>query len=204
MEGIIFLWVAWGLWIYTTFIMEKNEKGRFLFSFYLLCLICLFPYRFSILSYEVHADYLFLALLAFIYMRRLGLRQKLYMLICILTIAMSYAGVGLVAIYDPVLMIIDPYVIAALLSMSLGFIFYSSINKMRNLFLSVISGTLTGEIFLSVTLHNIGFSKMIGDYLYMDTAAYMALMTITWKAVHSLNALMSSKLSSNKGEIKNI
>jgi hypothetical protein len=204
MEGIIFLWVAWGLWTYTTFIMEKNENGRFLYSFYLLCLICLFPYELTIFSYEVHAGYLFLAFLAFIYMRHLGLRQKLYMLICILTIAMSYAGVGLIAIYDPVLMIIDPHLIAALLSMSLGFIFYTSIKKIGTLFLAVMSGTLTGEILLSVTLHNIGFSKMIGDYLYMDTAAYMALMTIAWEAVHSLNALMSSKLSSNKGEIKNI
>jgi hypothetical protein len=204
MEGIIFLWVVWGLWIYMTFIMEKNEKGRFLYSFYLLCLICLFPYGFTIFSYEVHAAYLFLVLLSFVHLRHLGLRKKLYMLICILTIAMSYAGVGLIAIYDPVLMIIDPYLIAALLSMSLGFIFYSSIIKIRSLFLAVISGTMAGEIFLSVSLHTIGFSDAIGDYLYLDAASYMTLITIAWKAVHSLNALMSSKLSSNKGEIKNI
>ncbi|XXM74161.1 YphA family membrane protein [Lysinibacillus sphaericus] len=203
MEGIIFLWVAWGLWIYTTFIMEKKE-GRFLFSFYLLCLICLFPYGFTVFTYEVHTAYLFLALLAFVHLRHLGLRQKLYMLICILTIAMSYAGVGLIAIYDPVLMIVDPYVIAAFLSTSLGFIFYSSIIKIRILFLAVISGTMAGEIFLSVSLHTIGFRDAIGDYLYLDAAAYMTLITIAWKAVHSLNELMSSKLSSNKGEIRNI
>jgi hypothetical protein len=204
MEGIIFLWVAWGLWIYATFIMERNGKGRLIYSFYLLSLICLFPYRFTLFTYEVSAAYLFLMLLSFIHMRYLGLRQKLYMLICMLTIAMSYAGVGLIAIYDPVLMIIDSHLIAALLSMSLGFIFYSSFNKIRNLFLAVISGTMAGEIFLSVTLHAIGFSDAIGDYIYLDTAAYLVLMTIVWNAVHSLNALISSKLSSNKGEIKNI
>jgi hypothetical protein len=204
MEGIVFLWVAWGLWIYTTFMMGKNVKGRFAYSFYLLCMICLFPYRLTLFSHEVYATYVFLVFLTFIYIRPLGLRQKLYMLMGILTIAMSYAGLGLIAIYDPVLMIIEPHVIAALLSMSLGFIFYSSIKKIKILFLTVLAGTMAGDVLLNVTLNKIGFVESIGNHLYLDMTAYMALITLSLKAIQVLNVLMSSKLSPNKGEFKNI
>ncbi|MGR3764847.1 YphA family membrane protein [Rossellomorea sp. NS-SX7] len=204
MEGIFFLWVAWGLWIYTTFMMRRNDRNRFTYSFILLCMICLFPYHVTLFSYEVYAAYIFLVVLTFIYIRLFGLRQKLYMLICILTIAMSYAGVGMIAIYDPVLMIIEPQVIAALLSMSLGFIFYSSIKKINVMFLSVLAGTMAGEVLLTVTLNKIGFGESVGDHLFLDMTACMALITITWKVIHALNALMSSKLSPNKGEIKNL
>lgn len=204
MEGILFLWVSWGLWIYTTFMMGKNEKGRFRYSFILLCMICLFPYHVTLFSYEVYATYIFLVVLTFIYIRLLGLRQKLYMLICILTVAMSYAGIGLIAIYDPVLMIIESHLISALLSMSIGFIFYSSIKKIEILFLAVLAGTMAGEVLLNVTLNKIGFGESIGSHLYLDMTACMALVTITWKIIHAMNGLMSSKLSPNKGEIKNL
>jgi hypothetical protein len=204
MEGIIFLWVAWGLWIYTTFIMQKKTNGRFTYSFLLLCLISLFPYSFTIFSYEVYAAFVFMAVLALFYIRALGLRQKLYMLIGLLTIAMSYAGIGMIGIYDPVLMIIDPQLVAALLSVSLGFLFYSSLEKVKMLFLTVLSGGMTGDVLLAVTLNKIGFVESIGNHSFLDNAGYMVLLTMGWRLFHEVNALMNNKISPKKGEVKSI
>jgi hypothetical protein len=204
MDGLIFLWVAWGVWIYTTFIMRKCADGRFKYSFLLLCMICLFPYRFTIFSYEVNAVFVFMVVLTFIYIRALGLRQKLYMLIGLLTIAMSYAGIGMIAIYDPVLMIIDPHLVTALLSVSLGFLFYSTLKKIKMLFLTVVSGGMAGDVLLSVTLNKIGFVETIGDYGFLDKVAYMVLLTLGWRLYHELNALMNNKISPKKGEVKSI
>ncbi|NQD66782.1 hypothetical protein HP456_12710 [Bacillus haikouensis] len=204
MEGIIFLWVAWGIWVYTTFIMRKSANGRFKYSFLLLCMICLFPHWFTIFSYEVNAAFGLMALLTFIYIRALGLRQKLYMLIALLTIAMSYAGIGMIAIYDPVLMIIDPQLVAALLSVSLGFLFYSSLEKIRMLFITVMGGCITGDVLLAITLNKIGFVESIGNHGFLDNVAYMVLLTLGWRLFLVLNALMNNKISPKKGEVKSI
>ncbi|MCA1054654.1 hypothetical protein LCM10_06615 [Rossellomorea aquimaris] len=204
MDGFLFLWVAWALWIYMTFIMGKHTKGRFMYSFIVLSMICLFPYHITIHSYVVHLTTLLLAMIAILHIRNDGLRKKLYMLVCAMTIGMSYAGVGMIAIYDPVLMIIDSHMITAFLSMSIGFLFYGRIDQLRSMFLSVLVGSLMGEMMLSISLSKIGFVQIIGGPVYLDILAYMILTTLAWKFIHSLNSMMGIKLSPNKGEIKNI
>ena len=53
MDGILYLWLLWGMWVYTTFLLRKTHPDRFRYSFLYLLLICVFPYGMMVGSVEV-------------------------------------------------------------------------------------------------------------------------------------------------------
>ncbi len=204
MDGILYLWLLWGMWIYTTFIMGKNSHNRFRYSFLLLILICLFPYGMKIPSMEISISIAMLTVICFLKIRKYNLWVKLYLFISTLTLGMFYAGLELVAIYDPVLMFMDTNLIVAATFVIVSFLFYSSGSQYKIQFISIILGSIIGEFLLTIALRHAGIFYSAGNYEFLDYLSItMGLMLIV-TAFRNLNQIVTFKLPTNKGEMKNL
>jgi hypothetical protein len=202
-DGILYLWLLWGIWIYTTFMMNKAHPYRFRYSFMCLVLLCVFPYGIKVGSVEVAAPVFIIGLICIHYLRILSLREKLYMFVAILTMGMLYAGIGLVAIYDPVLMFIDRNLIIALSLAFLGVLFYGSSSYVLRM-IAIAGSSIVGEVFLSIPLKKVGFFYPIGGPVYLDVLAISTGILLSIKLFGEINQLFNVKVQSNKGEMKNL
>ncbi|MFI8576837.1 hypothetical protein ACIGEL_14100 [Rossellomorea aquimaris] len=202
-DGILYLWLIWGIWIFTTFMMNKAHRYRFHYSFICLVLICVFPYGLKVSYVEVAVPVIVLGLICIHYIRILSLKDKLYMLVAILAMGMLYAGIGLVAIYDPVLMFLDRDLIMALSLAFLSILFYTSSSFMRRM-IAIAGSSIVGEVFMSIPLKNIGFLYPIGGPVYLDVLAISTGILLAIKLFEEINQLFNIKVQTNKGEMKNL
>ncbi|RBP02295.1 hypothetical protein [Rossellomorea aquimaris] len=202
-DGILYLWLIWGIWIFTTFMMNKAHPYRFHYSFICLVLICVFPYGLKVSSVKVAVPVIVLGLICIHYIRILSLKDKLYMLVAILAMGMLYAGIGLVAIYDPVLMFLDRDLIMALSLAFLSILFYTSSSFMLRM-IAIAGSSIVGEVFMSIPLKNIGFLYPIGGPVYLDVLAISTGILLAIKLLEEINQLFNIKVQTNKGEMKNL
>jgi hypothetical protein len=202
-DGILYLWLIWGIWIFTTFMMNKAHPYRFHYSFICLVLLCVFPYGLKVGSVEVAVPVFVLGLICIHYIRIYSLKEKLYMLVAILAMGMLYAGIGLVAIYDPVLMFIDRNLIMALSLAFLSIFFYNASSYLFRM-IAVAGSSIVGEVFMSIPLKNVGFFYPIGGPVYLDVLAISIGILLAVKLFEEINQLFNIKVQTNKGEMKNL
>ena len=204
MDGVLYLWLLWGMWIYTTFLLRKSHPHRFRFSFICLLLICVFPYGMKIGPIEVTLPIIALALICILYIRKLSLKQKLYMLVAVVTMGMLYAGIGLLSIYDPVLMFMDREYLISLTFVLVSILFYSHSSLYFLRFIAIGGSSVIGEFFLGIPLYNVGFSYSIGGHPYLDILALSIGLMLSLKAIGEFNQFVHIKTQTNKGEMKNL
>ncbi|BCB04546.1 YphA family membrane protein [Bacillus sp. KH172YL63] len=204
MSGILFLWLMWGIWVYTTFLLDKAHPGRFMASFLCLLLIVVYPFGVRFESLEIAVPAIVFALICFYYIRKLYVHEKMYMLIAVLTVGMFYAGIGFIAIYDPVLIPIEQRWIVAAGMVILALIFYGHPDHAKRRSVVIVMGSLIGEFFLGIPLIKIGFTYSIGGHAYLDTLAVSFGVLIALKVLGEVNLLLNFKTQSSKGEMKNL
>ncbi|MEW4287225.1 YphA family membrane protein [Rossellomorea marisflavi] len=199
MEGIYYLWILWGVWVYSTFLMKKG-RVRFWISFCTLVLVASFPYEFGMGHYRVTVPLVLIVLLALWTIRELPLRKKLYLFISLISTAMCLTGVKLVSIYDPVLVIVDPFILDVSVLIVMGFLFYSDVASGSVRYASVLLGGALGQVFIGMILTTIGFGHTIGEHKYMDAAAVSFLILVGIDGLLFINRLFNAKLQENKGD----
>ncbi|PFA70022.1 hypothetical protein CN378_01570 [Bacillus sp. AFS015802] len=204
MDGILYLWLLWGIWIYTTFLLRKSHPDRYRYAFMSLVLICVFPYGIKFGTVEVALPVIVLALICILYIRNFALREKLYMLIAVLTMGMLYAGIGCLSIYDPVLMFMNRDIIISLSFVLVSILFYSHSSLYRLRVIAILGSSVVGDIFLSIPLNKIGFSYAIGSPAYLDILALSVGLLLVIKILGELNQIVNLKSQTNKGEMRNL
>lgn len=199
MEGIFYLWILWGIWVYSTFLMKKG-RARFWISFCTLVLVASFPYEFGMGHYRVTVPLVLIVVLALWTIRELPLHKKLYLFISLISTAMCLTGVKLVSIYDPVLVIVDPFILDVSVLIIMGFLFYSDVASRNVRYASVLLGGALGQVFIGMILTTIGFGHTIGEHKYMDAAAVSFLILVGIDGLLFINRLFNAKLQENKGD----
>jgi hypothetical protein len=199
MEGIFYLWILWGVWVYSTFLMKKG-RVRFWISFCALVLVASFPYEFGMGNYRVTVPLVLIVILALWTIRELPLHKKLYLFISLISTAMCLTGVKLVSIYDPVLLIVDPFILDVSVLIVMGFLFYSDVASRNVRYASVLLGGALGQVFIGMVLTTIGFGHTIGEHKYMDAAAASFLILVGIEGLLFINRLFNAKLQENKGD----
>jgi hypothetical protein len=199
MEGIFYLWILWGVWVYSTFLMKKG-RVRFWISFCALVLVASFPYEFGMGNYRVTVPLVLIVILALWTIREMPLHKKLYLFISLISTAMCLTGVKLVSIYDPVLLIVDPFILDVSVLIVMGFLFYSDVASRNVRYASVLLGGALGQVFIGMVLTTIGFGHTIGEHKYMDAAAASFLILVGIEGLLFINRLFNAKLQENKGD----
>ncbi|KMK93614.1 hypothetical protein [Rossellomorea marisflavi] len=203
MEGIFYLWILWGVWIFSTFLMRKG-RVRFWISFFSLILIASFPFELEIGHYRVTMPLVLIVSLTLWTIRELSLRKKLYLFISLISTAMCLTGLKLVSIYDPVLMIVDPFIADVVVLIIMGFLFYGDAASRNVRYASALLGGALGQVFIGVILTAIGFGHTIGEHKYMDAAAVSFLILLGIDGLVYMNRLFNAKLQSNKGDVHHL
>ncbi|WP_026584968.1 YphA family membrane protein [Bacillus sp. J33] len=180
MEGLIFYWVSWVAWVMATFFMDRKNKKRVKFSVWLLVVIILSPYTFSIYGVEMSVAGVFLLGTFYIFTGGLKKGHKVYFLICTFIMMMAYVSFHLFELFDPVWVIFPRKWMLAIL------LFYMAIllHKKRQLRLPLILlGSIQGEVLYALILRQFSFPYVIGSLAFFDIIALSAAIAAIWSAM---------------------
>ncbi|WP_407268711.1 hypothetical protein [Radiobacillus sp. PE A8.2] len=163
MTGILFYWIAWMLWVITTFLMRKSFKRTFLAAGILI----------TILSSQLVLDFngvkvnVSIAIIFIWTIIALAKQSDWFLSIfrC-LCIVFGYIGILFWEQITPVWMIASRELILPLVGLVALWVLSSS-NHERVVIWCM--GTTTGEVLHSFILQSYGFQEVIGDMAFFDT-----------------------------------
>ncbi|MFP3722784.1 hypothetical protein SFC57_03665 [Niallia circulans] len=165
MEGSIFLFCTWCIWIITTFFMDKNNPSRTKYSIYILTAIILSPYRWEWQGISCSILLLIVLIMSFFYTGTLRWKNCIYTIISSFFMMLAYVTYELMAILDPVWVFIP----GVWLKTSILFTFLILLHK--NIFcqiLVLLIGSINGEMVLSFLIRNYQMDYSIGSMAFFD------------------------------------
>ena len=180
MEGLIFYWISWMVWIMATFFMDRNNKYRFLLSAWILFFIMLSPWTLKIFNVETGIGGLFLLVSLYIFTGRLKKLSKLYFLFCAFILMMAYVTFHLFELFDPVWVIFSRNWMLSVLLVYLAVLLQK--NRMLRLPLILLGG-IQGEVLYALILNQFSFPYTIGSLAFLDIMAISVSISAVWIAV---------------------
>lgn len=180
MEGLIFYWISWMVWIMATFFMDRNNKYRFLLSAWILFFIMLSPWTLKIFNVETGIGGLFLLVSLYIFAGRLKKLSKLYFLFCAFILMMAYVTFHLFELFDPVWVIFSRNWMLSVLLVYLAVLLQK--NRMLRLPL-ILLGSIQGEVLYALILNQFSFPYTIGSLAFLDIMAISVSISAVWIAV---------------------
>ncbi len=171
MDGGYFYFLAWMGWIITTFFMKKESIRWRMSAFILLFIVCS-QFTFSIASFSLSVNALFISIIAFGIVGIYSVWQKLYTLFSALIVAMLYTSFHLLEVYDPIWIIINR---TLMLSAALV---YASVLLHRDRLLRLCAlyiGMIQGEILVAFIFRKLHFPYELGSLLFFDSIAVSTL-----------------------------
>lgn len=189
MEGNMFYWICWMYWIYLTFILDKQNSYRFKLSASILILIILSNIHFEFFKFEIYLSGLCLLVASYSLIGREKRRTVFYHFICSFIITIAYVTFHLFEIFDPIWVIFkDDWMIAiciTVLSLLLQ-------NHLRGRLLSVISGTMQGEVLYAYILNKYSFPYTIGSFAYLDVCLLITALLAGWSCLENAGAFFGN------------
>lgn len=177
MDDLIFYWVAWLTWIWTTWIMDKN-KQRLQVALIVLLAIIISSYSIYFFDYKVNTGVLFFLFLALYLLYKESMLIQLYLHFSSITIALGYVAIYLISVYDPISLILSfNFVAAVYLLFITSFFTKSFTHRLILLFI----GTSLGEITIGVILKHLNLYNEIGmnHYLTRLTLTFIGILMFT-------------------------
>lgn len=181
MEGLIFYWISWMVWIMATFFMARTNKYRFLLSAWVLCLMIMSPLKVNILNFEIGIAVLFLLASLYVFAGRLKKLSKLYFLFCTFILMMAYVTFHLFELFDPVWVIFSREWMLSVLMVYMAVLLQK--NRMLRLPLILLGG-IQGEFLYAFILKSFSFPYTIGSLAFLDIMAISISISSLWIAVH--------------------
>ncbi|MDF2037199.1 hypothetical protein P2R12_09565 [Cytobacillus oceanisediminis] len=180
MEGLIFYWISWMVWIMATFFMDRNNKYRFLLSAWILIFIMLSPWTLKIFNVETGIAGLFLLVSLYIFAGRLKKLSKLYFLFCAFILMMAYVTFHLFELFDPVWVLFSRNWMLSVLLVYMAVLLQK--NRMLRLPLILLGG-IQGEVLYALILKQFSFPYTIGSLAFLDIMAISVSISAVWIAV---------------------
>ena len=102
MEGSMFYWVYWWFWIFCTFILKRQNPYRLKLSVFILTMIILANFHFTLAMFDLYASGFFLLFLSYAVVYKEKTKTIVYYLICSFIVTLAYVTFRLFEIFDPV------------------------------------------------------------------------------------------------------
>lgn len=173
MAGIVYMFSLWSLWIYSTFIMDKNARLRTFIAITALILIILYPLELQVFTFLITGPACVLVIIGYVYMAKLPLGKKFFLLFSILILMLGYTGFLLLEMYDPVWIMVDRRIIICFFLFSLSYFLYPA--SLISRIILIMLGTIQGEILFSLILDRWSFPYVIGARQYLDILSLASL-----------------------------
>jgi hypothetical protein len=199
-DGLMFYWISWCYWIFLTFILNKQNPYRLRLSAFMLTLIILANYHFTLLGFDLYIGGLFLLFISYASTYKEKIKTITYFFICSFIVTIAYVAFHLFEISDPVWIIFNKDWMMGI------FICYLSIllqKKLKDRLLMVASGTMQGEILYSYILKKFDFPYSVGTLSYLDAFALASILLVGWSILENAGFYFENNFSlSQKGKQK--
>ncbi|MBD8070266.1 hypothetical protein [Bacillus sp. PS06] len=199
MEGIYFYWIAWMAWVYTTFIMEKN-KERLGLSLLFLILIILSPLQLTLKTYHLNVVHFVILFISFTLIAKKTMAQKVYLLICSLTITIAYVTFQLFELFDPIWLFLDRKLLLAFVLIYLTLMLTKDrFSRMAILLI----GSCQGELLYGFVINKFRFEYEIGSFLFLDVLSIAFFIVFVWLKIELFIHYFDEMIQKNaKGETR--
>ncbi|KRG09670.1 hypothetical protein ACA30_21745 [Virgibacillus soli] len=194
MPGSIFLLFIWGIWIFATFLMDKQEVHRWAIALFALVIIICLPLKLSIFGFIMSGQSCIVLITCYLIIVKLPLKKQLVLFISVFSLVLGYTGVRLFELYDPILMIVDRRILLSLLLIIVSYFVFPFNFLERVLFICL--GVIQGEFFLAIILSKWEIPYLIGSLEIFDILS-ITLFTITISYVFS-KIFVLMKVNKNK------
>lgn len=164
MQGILFYWISWGLWIASTFLMNKSNL-RTLFSFFLLLLIISAGFHIALPAGEMGAAFILLYIGCCGTTAYLGLHRSVRFMMSALGITSGYTGLKLMQLFDPVWFTISPFFLLFMIIFTAAGLLGKSFSDKVCLFLI---GICNGEMLYEFIILPFSGALSIGQETFLD------------------------------------
>ncbi|MFS0863541.1 hypothetical protein [Fredinandcohnia sp. 179-A 10B2 NHS] len=182
MDGSVFYWICWMAWVCSTFFMKKNRE-RLILSGCFLLLIIVSPYFFVIGSVRINIGIFIVLLYCFTKIAKRTSKQKLYLLICILTISLAYSSFQLFELYDPVWLFFNRnFMLAA----ALIYVTIMLVKEFQFRLVALLIGAIQGDILYAIIVSNVNIPYDIGSFKFLDVISISGGFIFVWSSLELL------------------
>lgn len=189
MEGLMFYFISWSIWVFLTFISNKENPYRLKLSALTLIIITLANIHFSFGNVDIYLGGVFLLLLSYAAFYRKNKKVILYFYLCSFIVTTAYAAFHLFEIFDPIWLIIKK---EWLLGISIGYLTILLQKGLKERLFIVISGTMQGEILYAYFLSQYHFSYQIASSSYLDVCSLSIILLIGWSILENASIFFES------------
>ena len=176
MDGIYFYWFSWIGWIISTFFMKKDQT-RFLISTAILLLIIMSSIVVQIENYKLNISIVFLLISSYSLVRTKTKLQKIYLLICVITVMLAFVSFHLFELFDPVWLLFNR---KWMLAFALSYIILMLLQDMKTRIVALIIGASQGEFLYVFILSKFNIRYEIGSFQFLDVLSGGIFLIFVW------------------------
>ncbi|OLS37939.1 hypothetical protein BTR22_05365 [Alkalihalophilus pseudofirmus] len=167
MEGVYFYWIGWIYICIVTFFWNKTSL-RTASAIFLFITLIVSPIYIPVFSSEVSLGFLFLIGVSYGFISQVKVMRLLHIVIAVLAVAAAYATFQLVAIYDPVVHLIDGRLMSMAIVVCLSCMLAG---KWSLRILIAVVGLLHGELLYGLAAIQTFTSHAFGSFYVLDVLA---------------------------------
>lgn len=181
-DGIYFYWIAWIGWVFTTFLMKKNQ-ARSVISFLILFILIGSSSTFQFAGFTIRLSFLLLLFISFVVMAKIKGLKLYYYVFSSLIVTIGYVGFKLFELFDPVWLIFDRN---WMLSFVIFYLILMLVKEFYNRLIIAIISISNGEILFALILKNFSIPIEIGEFQFFDVLAIIILLIALWRSLEKM------------------
>ncbi len=191
MEGIIFYWTFWVLWICTTFFMSRTNPKRVTYTVIILISIILSSHSIHFWGLEVSVISIFFIFLAYLEVGKMKGKSMAYFLITSFILMLAYGSFQLFELFDPVWLILDRNWMFAVVLTYMTIMMHKEVYKRV---IALIFGSIHGEIVYSLVLDVYSMEIPIGSLQFLDVISISMCLILAWSGFEKLTSLFEGHI----------
>ncbi len=189
MEGAVFYWVFWAIWVYVTFILDRQNPYRLKLAGIVLIAIIFSNSHFTFGRFEVAWSGLFLLLFAYSFLANEKYRVIIYHSICSLIVSIAYVSFHLFEIFDPVWIIFKK---EWMISIGMSCLTIVLQKKVKGRLVIALSGTMQGEFLTAYILNKLQIPYSIAGFAYLDVCSLITALLVCWSILENASSFLQS------------
>jgi hypothetical protein len=195
LDGSVFYWICWCFWTFLTFVVNKQNPYRLRLSAFILSLIILANYHFTLIGFDFYAGGLLLLLAAYAFTYREKNKTIMYFFICSFIVSIAYVTFHLFEIFDPVWVIFNKDWMMGILICYLSILLQKGL---KGRLLMVASGTMQGEFLYAYILRKFDFPYSAGTLTYLDAFAIITILLVGWSCLENAGIYFENNFTLNQ------
>ncbi len=180
----------WSSWVFSTFIMDKKNRYRLLISVISLVTIILSVHSIKVYHMEISLAAIFLLLVSYCFFIRKNFLTLINVSLKMVIASISIATFQLLALYDPVWIVVD---LIWLLSIFSSILVLFLFNQYKEQLTTIIIGMIQGEIIFALILSNLNIHYPIASLAFFDALCISCFLITVRKVIISIPAYFDMK-----------